>query len=149
MYTYIYIYVCIHIHMYMWIASWLSTCYLMCFAFYSRRSKGTQVSMEVVHRRLWFFWGSPMAYLLVICYVANWKLAMEIVDLPIDSMVIFHSFPVDSMVIFPSYVSHYQRVRKTSVGSYGHMHFRSPRHHLGMSLDPRKRAGKKLAAPSR
>ena len=36
---------------------------------------------------------------LVICYIANWKMAIEIVDLPIDSMVIFHS-----------YVNVYQRV---------------------------------------
>ena len=42
-------------------------------------------------------------YPLVICYIANWKMAKEIVDLPSLKMVIFHS-----------YVNVYQRVPRPS-----------------------------------
>ena len=35
------------------------------------------------------YWKPQIWYPLVICYITNWKMAIEIVDLPINSMVIF------------------------------------------------------------
>ena len=34
---------------------------------------------------LWDFMGFYGIYPLVICYIANWKMAIEIVDLPIEN----------------------------------------------------------------
>jgi hypothetical protein len=44
------------------------------------------------HSLLFLFVGLKNKYPLVICYIANWKMAIEIVDLPSYKIVTFHSY---------------------------------------------------------